>query len=115
MILGLRARVRLPKVHLGQLVLWESMDADNLLTERRLRRHRAYSEFAGPAPRHVSTGTLDVLAARLGSVFASTSTCMPRVRVHPQKLKVGTRPEKLYRRRAEVKRKTGTLLRPEYN
>ena len=54
-----------------------------------------------PEHRHVPTGTLAVLAGRLGRVFASASTWYrlvrqhgwrrPRVRVHPQKPKIGIR------------------------
>lgn len=54
-----------------------------------------------PEHRHVPTGTLAVLAGRLGKVFASASTWYrlvrqhgwrrPRVRVHPQKPKIGIR------------------------
>ena len=51
--------------------------------------------------RHVPTGTLAVLAQRLGTVWASPSTWYhlvrkfgwrrPRLRVHPAKPKVGSR------------------------
>jgi putative transposase len=54
-----------------------------------------------PAYRHVPTGTLAVLAQRLGTVWASPSTWYrlvrthgwrrPRLRVHPAKPKVGLR------------------------
>ena len=54
-----------------------------------------------PAYRHVPTGTLTILAQRLGTVFASPSTWYrlvrkygwrrPRLRVHPAKPKVGLR------------------------
>lgn len=57
-----------------------------------------------PDYRHVSTGTLAVLAQRLGRVFASASTWRrlvrerkwrrPRLRVHPSKPKIGIRAEK---------------------
>ena len=54
-----------------------------------------------PDHRHVPTGTLAMLAGRLGKVFASASTWYrlvrqhgwrrPRVRVHPQKPKIAVR------------------------
>jgi len=57
-----------------------------------------------PEYRHVSTGTLAVLAQRLGRVFASATTWRrlvrergwrrPRIRVHPSKPKIGIRAEK---------------------
>ena len=57
-----------------------------------------------PDNRHVPTGTLAVLAQRMGSVFASATTWRrlvrergwrrPRLRVHPAKPKVGIRAEK---------------------
>ncbi len=57
-----------------------------------------------PDYRHVPTGTLAVLAQRLGRVFASATTWRrlvrergwrrPRVRVHPSKPKIGIRAEK---------------------
>jgi putative transposase len=62
-----------------------------------------------PAYRHVPTGTLAVLAQRLGTVWASPSTWYrlvrtygwrrPRLRVHPAKPKVGlrtTRPDEMW-------------------
>jgi hypothetical protein len=63
-----------------------------------------------PEYRHVPTGTLAVLAQRIGKVSASPSTChrlvrkygwrRPRIRVHPAKPKVGlrtTRPDEMWR------------------
>jgi len=54
--------------------------------------------------RHVPTGTLAVLAQRMGRVFASATTWSrlvrehgwrrPRIRVHPSKPKVGIRAER---------------------
>lgn len=62
-----------------------------------------------PEHRHIPTGTLAILAQRLGKVFASASTWYrlvrqhgwrrPRLRVHPAKPKVGiraTRPNELW-------------------
>jgi putative transposase len=56
---------------------------------------------ASLAYRHVPTGTLAVLAQRLGTLWASPSTCYclvrkygwrpPRLRVHPAKPKIGLR------------------------
>jgi hypothetical protein len=61
-----------------------------------------------PSYRHVPTGTLAVLAQRLGTVWASASTWYrlvrrfswrrPRLRIHPAKPKIGlrtTRPDEL--------------------
>ena len=57
-----------------------------------------------PEYRHVPTGTLAVLAQRMGRIFASATTWRrlvrehgwrrPRLRVHPQKPKVGIRADK---------------------
>jgi transposase InsO family protein len=62
-----------------------------------------------PTYRHVPTGTLAVLAQRLGTVWASTSTWYrlvrrfgwrrPRLRVHPAKPTIGlrtTRPDEMW-------------------
>ena len=62
-----------------------------------------------PEYRHVPTGTLAVLAQRLGTVWASASTWYrlvrrygwrrPRLRVHPAKPKIGlrtTRPDEMW-------------------
>ena len=58
-------------------------------------------EIDSPEYRHVPTGTLAVLAQRLGKVWASRSTWYrllrqngwrrPRLRVHPAKPKIGLR------------------------
>ena len=58
-----------------------------------------------PEYRHVPTGTLAVLAQRLGTVWASPSTWYhlvrkygwrrPRLRIHPAKPKIGLRPARL--------------------
>ena len=66
------------------------------------REVRAIEDMVtSPAYRHVPTGTLAVLAQRLGKVWASPSTWYrlvrqngwrrPRLRVHPAKPKIGLR------------------------
>jgi transposase InsO family protein len=68
-----------------------------------------YDMVTSPQYRHVPTGTLAVLAQRLGTVWASASTWYrlvrrfgwrrPRLRVHPAKPKIGlrtTRPDEMW-------------------
>ena len=77
--------------------------------EHALQRHgvgvrRLKEMVTSPEYRHVPTGTLAVLAQRLGRVFASATTWRrlvrergwrrPRVRVHPAKPKTGIRATK---------------------
>jgi transposase InsO family protein len=66
--------------------------------------HTIREMVTSPDYRHVPTGTLAVLAQRLGKVFASASTWYrlvrqhgwrrPRLRVHPSKPKIGIRASK---------------------
>ncbi len=108
----LRALLRFLSLSPSRFHAWRRQDAcalDDQLSCPRTSPHRLTPSDVGviedmvtsPEFRHVPTGTLAVLAQRLGKVWASPSTWYhlvrkygwrrPRLRVHPAKPKVGLR------------------------
>ena len=108
----LRALLRFLSLSPSRFHAWRRQDAcalDDQLSCPRTSPHRLTPSEVGviedmvtsPEFRHVPTGTLAVLAQRLGKVWASPSTWYhlvrkygwrrPRLRVHPAKPKVGLR------------------------
>ena len=108
----LRALLRFLSLSPSRFHAWRRQDAcalDDQLSCPRTSPHRLTPSDVGviedmvtsPEVRHVPTGTLAVLAQRLGKVWASPSTWYhlvrkygwrrPRLRVHPAKPKVGLR------------------------
>ena len=108
----LRALLRILRLSPSRFHAWRRQDAcalDDQSSCPRTSPHRVTPSevrvieqmVTAPAFRHVPTGTLAVLAQRLGKVWASPSTWYrlvrtygwrrPRLRVHPAKPKVGLR------------------------
>ena len=108
----LRALLRILRLSPSRFHAWRRQDAcalDDQSSCPRTAPHRVTPSevlvieqmVTAPAFRHVPTGTLAVLAQRLGKVWASPSTWYrlvqtygwrrPRLRVHPAKPKVGLR------------------------
>ena len=114
--LRLRAVLHLLRVSPARYYAWkrsqEDCDLDDGSSCPKSSPHRLTPEEIGtiremvrsPDHRHVPTGTLAVLAQRLGKVFASATTWYrlvrergwrrPRQRVHPEKPRVGIRASK---------------------
>jgi hypothetical protein len=116
----LRAILRLLRLSPSRFHVWQRQDVcalDDQPSCPRTSPHRLTAAevraieamLTSPEYRHVPTGTLAVLAQRLGTVWASSSTWYhlvrtygwrrPRLRVHPAKPKVGlrtTRPDAIW-------------------